>query len=208
MSLKRRFRINIYKAVDDLKHSINIFEGNIRLFHEGNISVYRVIAGQLWLLLCDGKNSLVPRVFPNLKLHPLWGSITKEGDEEWKRKFGHSIKEGLVFQMPAMVSFNGKGGSKIEVLFDERRQPIELGEWLDQDLFNQKTTIRQLIKSVRHKEAAHSDKDYDDTLKFTKSIKLVDEDIHIKFIVAIGEYILKVLKMAFQKEGTTSPNTV
>ena len=191
--------MNIYKAIDDLKHSMNILEGNIRLFHEGNISAYRVIAGQLWLLLCDGKNSLVPRVFQNVKLHPLLGYITKEEDEEWKRKFGHSIKEGLVFQMPAMVSFNGKGGSKVEALFDERRQPIELEEWLDQDLFNHKITIRQIIKSVRHKEAAHSDKDYDDTLKFTKSIKLVNQDIHIKFVVAIGEYVLKLLKMAFRQ---------
>jgi len=195
--------MNIYKAIDDLKHSINILEGNIRLFHQGNVSVYRVIAGQLLLLLCDGKNSLVPRVFQNVKLHPLRGYITKEEDEEWERKSGHSIKEGLVFQMPAMVSFNGKGGSRIEALFDERRQPIELEEWLDQDLFNQKITIRQLIKSVRHKEAAHSDKDYDETLKFTKSIKLVNEDIHIKFIVAIGEYILSVLKIASQR-GTTN----
>ena len=193
--------MNIYKAIDDLKHSINILEGNIRLFHDGNISAYRVIAGQLWLLLCDGKNSLVPRVFQNVKLHPLWGSITKEEDEEYKRKFGHSMKEGLVFQMPALVSFDGKGGSRIERLFDERRQPIQLEEWLDQDLFNQKISIRQLIKSVRHREAAHSDKDYDETLKFTKSIKLVDEDIHIKFIVAIGEYVLKLLKTALRSLG-------
>ncbi len=100
--------------------------------------------------------------------------------------------------MPAMVRFDGKGGSKIEALFDERRQPIELEEWLDQDLFNQNITIRQLIKPVRHKESAHSDKNYDETLKFTKSIKLANEDIHIKFIVAIGEYVLKLLKMALQ----------
>ena len=172
---------------------MNILEGNIRLFHEGNISVYRVIAGQLWLLLCD-KNPLVPRLFQNVKLHPLLDYITKEEDEKRKREFGHSIKEGLVFQMPAMVRFNGKGGSRIEVLFDEHRQPIELKEWLDQDLFNQKITIRQLIKSVRHKEDAHSDNDYDETLKFSKSIKLVNEDIHLKFVVAIGEYVLKILK--------------
>ena len=189
--------MNIYKAIDDLKHSMNILEGNIRLFHEGNISAYRVIAGQLWLLLCDGKNSLVPRVFQSVKLNPLWGYMTEEENEEWKRKFGHSYKEGLVFQMPAIVSFNGEGGSSIELLFDERRRPIELEEWLDQDLFNQKITIRQLIKSVRHREAAHSDKDYDETLKFTKSVKLVNEDIPIKFIIAIGEYVLRLLKMAW-----------
>lgn len=192
--------MNIHKAVNDLKDSINILEANIKVFHEGNISVYKVIAVELWLLLCGGKNALIPRVFENVKLHPLWGSITKEQDEEYTREFGHSFKEGLVFQMPAMVRFDGKGGSRIEVLFDERRQPIELEEWLDQDLFNQNITIRQLIKSVRHKESAHSDKNYDETLKFTKSIKLVNEDIHIKFIVAIGEYVLKLLKADFFSE--------
>ena len=193
--------MNIYKAINDLKHSMNILEGNIRLFHEGNISAYRVIAVQLWLLLCD-KKPLVPKVFPDVMLHPLLDYITKEEDEERKRKFGHSIEEGLVFQMPAVVRFNGKGGSRIEVLFDEHRQPIELEEWLDQDLFNQKITIRQLIKSVRNKEAAHSDNDYDETLKFSKSIKLVNEDIHIKFVVAIGEYVLKILKNVISKRET------
>ncbi|MBU1262536.1 hypothetical protein KJ640_06275 [bacterium] len=191
--------MNICKAINDLKDSMNILEGNIRLFHQGNISVYRVIAGQLWLLLCDGKNSLVPRVFQNVKFHPLRGYITKEEDEEWKRKSGHSMKEGLVFQMPAMVSFNGKGRSRIEALFDECGQSIKLEEWLDQDLFSQEITIRQLLRSVRNKESAHSDKDYDETLKFTKLIKLVNEDIHIKFIVAIGEYILRILKETWQK---------
>ncbi len=190
--------MNISKAVDDLKHSINILEANIRLFHEGNVSVYRVAAVQLWLLLCDGKHSLVPRIFQNVNLHPLSGYITEEEDEEYKREFGHSFKEGLVFHLPAIVSFDGKGGSSIELLFDERRVPIELEEWLDQDLFNQKITIQQLIKSVRNKEAAHSDKDYDETLTFTKSIKLVNEDIHIKFIVAIGEYVLRFLSLALQ----------
>jgi len=191
----------MHKALDDLKHSINILEANIRLFDDGNISSYRVVAVQLRLLLCDGKNSLIPRVFSSVKLHPIWGSITKEQDEEWKKKFGHSFKDGLVFQMPAMVSFDGKGGSRIQKLFDESREPIGMEEWLDQDLFNERITIRQLIKSVANKESAHSDRDYDDTLRFTKSVKLVDQDIHIKFIVAIGAYILKLLKMGLQGEA-------
>lgn len=54
------------KSLNDLKDSINILKGNIGLFYKGNRSVYRVIAVQLGLLLCDGKednNSLIPRVF-------------------------------------------------------------------------------------------------------------------------------------------------
>jgi len=190
--------MKINKAINDLKHSINILEDNVRLFHNGRISAYRVIAMQLRLLLCD-RYPLIPRVFQTVRLHPLLGYITKEENDEWKRKFGHSMKEGLVFQMPAMVHFNGKGGSRIEVLFDERKQPIELEEWLDQDLFNQDITIRELIKSVANKEGAHSDPNYNEALKFTKSVKLVDEDIYINFIVATGEYILRRLNKQYIK---------
>lgn len=189
--------MNIKKALNDLKESVDILESNIGLFHEGNVAAYRVISVQLRLLLCD-RNPLIPRVFQNVKLHPLWGGITKEQDEEWKRKFGRSIKDGLVFQMPGMVRFDGKGGSKIIKLFDESREPIELTEWLEQDFFNQNITIRGLIKSVADKLSAHSDPNYNDTLNFTRSIKLVNEDIHIKFIIGIGEYVLKLIKMALE----------
>ncbi len=54
------------------------------------------------------------------------------------------------------------------------------------------------MKSERHKKAVYSGKDCDETLKFTKSIKLVNEDIHIKFIIAMGECVLRLLKMAFR----------
>lgn len=190
--------MNYRKALDDLKESSEILELNIGLFYDGKTSAYRVIAVQLRLLLCDGNQSLVPRVFKNVRLHPLWGGISKEQDAEWKNKFGHSFKDGLVFQMPAMVEFDGKGGSKVIKLFDERREPIELQEWLDQDLFSKEITIRKLIRSVADKLAAHSDPEYGDTLNYTRTIKLVNEDIHKQFIVAIGEYVLRLIQMALQ----------
>ncbi len=109
------------------------------------------------------------------------------------------MRNHLVLQMPARVHFDGKDASKIEMLFDERKTPIPLKEWLDQGLFNVNITIRQLIKSVTDKEGVHSDREYDQTLKFTKSVKLVNQDIHIKFIVAVGEYILKWLKRASEQ---------
>jgi len=187
----------VKKSLKDLKSSINILEENIKLFHKGNTDTYIVIAVELWKLLCD-KNPLIPRVFNNVKLNPLKGYMTKEEDDEWKKKFGHSLKESLVFQSPAMISFNGKGGARIIALFDERKEPIELEEWLNQDLFNEDITIRQLIKSVRHKLGAHSDEKYNETLIFTQSIKIVDEDIHIKYIVSIGEYVLKILTKSYE----------
>ncbi len=192
------------KALEDLSNSMAILESSIEQFHAGRTAMYLVIASQLRLLLCDsyrGKDiSLLTRVFEQVKLHPIWGGITEEQDEEWKRKFGHSLSNGLVFQMPAMVRFNGKGGSKVEVLFDEKRVPIDLNEWLDQMLFSKEITIGRLIKSVANKIAVHSDEDYDKTLTWTKSVKLGDEDLHIKFIVAIGEYILRILRQQISRQ--------
>ena len=182
------------KRLTDFNNSINILEGNIKLFHEGNTSVYTVIGSQLRLLLCDthqGKdNSLLPRLFANIKLHPLKGFLTKEAKAELP--FLH--ESGHLFQIPAEISFNGKGGSKIESLFDENQLLIPLQEWLDQGLFTNEITIRQLIRSIADKVGVHSDKDYDNTLKTTKSVKIIDEDLHIKTIIAIGEYLLKYLK--------------
>ncbi len=130
-----------------------------------------------------------------MKLHPLLG-ITKEQDEDWKGKFGYSIKNAFVVHLPAIVEFDGRGGSKIIRLFDESREPIELTEWLEQDLFNPKIKIGELIKSVADKLGKHSDPDYNDTLNYTRSIKVANEDIHIGYIIGIGEYVLKLIKMA------------
>lgn len=80
------------------------------------------------------------------------------------------MRNHLVFRMPGRVHFPGKGDPKIQTLFDERKTPIPLKEWLEQGLFNINITIRQLIKSVADKEGVHSDKEYDQTLKF----KIID----------------------------------
>ncbi|MGR3273820.1 hypothetical protein ACSYAD_01800 [Acaryochloris marina NIES-2412] len=169
------------KALEDFVASRNILAANIELFHNGHRDVYRVIAVELRKLLCDGKNSLAPRMFPNPKMHPLRGRLPPE------------LKKSLVFSMTSQVKFDGQGGSRIIEMFDRRAQMIPLEEWLNQDLFNKEITIKNLIRSVADKEAAHSDKTYNNTLNLSRSIKLVDEDIHKQHIVAIGEYQLEIM---------------
>ena len=95
--------------------------------------------------------------------------------------------------MPSVVFFDGKGGSRITELFDQKAEPIPLQDWLDQEFFSEKITIKELIRSVADKVSAHSDKDYNDTLELTRRIKLVGEDVHKQHIVAIGEYVLGIM---------------
>lgn len=177
--------MNYSKACDDLKNVIEILEINIQHYHKNNKSAYRTVAAQLRLLLCDKDSSLLPRVFKNPKLHPL-------------RLQG--IDENTVLFLPSVTYFDGKGGSKSEgSLFDAKKTPIELNDWLDQKLFNKNISIRELIKSIADKEAVHSDPDYNQTLKFSRSVKLVGEAIHQKYVIQIGEYILNELKKSMPK---------
>jgi len=165
------------KDIHDFLASRDILSANIDMFHSGKRELYRVISVELRKLTCDGKSTLFPRIIGNVKFHPVRG------------KFRNAI-----FRLPAIIEFDGKGGSRILALFETRAENISLEEWLSQPLFNDSITIRELIRSVADKVSAHSDENYSDTLLFTKSVKIVDEDLHNQYIVAIGEYILNIME--------------
>lgn len=191
------------KALVDLGASLNIMHANIEIFHEGNFHLYRVIASELRKLLCDGHSTLLPRIFPGLTLHPHLGYISRQMEEEHVSNFGSSIKElmeSMTVMMPAHVHMDGKGGARIVRLFDETATPLDLSEWLAQPLFNKKITIQDLIRSVADKEAAHSDLKYNDTLNFLRAITIADQSPHVKYIVAIGEYMLQRIGPVYAKE--------
>lgn len=178
------------KDLSDFLAARDVLAANIEMFHAGTRELYRVVAAELRKLTCDGKTTLLSRMFPDIKLHPIRGS---------QAKMPKRLRESLVFHMPSRIRFDGKGGSRITSLFDANAERIPLEKWCDQPLFNDEITIRQFIRSVSDKESVHSDKNYGDTLLFVKSIKLVSEDIHKQHIVAIGEYILGMMENAIEQ---------
>ncbi len=186
--------MNKQKAWADFYDAMQILKTNIRLFHEGDISAYKTITVQLRTLLCKTRTNspLLPRVAEQVKFHPMWSYLGKE------------LNEGLVFQLPAMVSPPEETGPETARLFDETKLCIELEEWLDQPFISSELTIRKLITSVAGEEAAHSDPNYGEELKLLKSIPLVDNPAHIKGIIVIGEYILRQIKTALEDNTSES----
>jgi len=65
--------MNSRKAIDDLRDSLRALQDHIRLFHGGRTHAYRSAAVELRKLLCDGENSLLPR---------LWACAARPGDRE------------------------------------------------------------------------------------------------------------------------------
>ena len=168
----------------------DVLSANIEMFHVGKRELYRVVAGELRKLTCDGKSTLLKRMFPNIKMHLIQGALNKMQED---------LQEGLEFIIPSTVYFDGKGGSRITSLFNMHSEKIPLNQWLDQPLFNKAITIRNLIRSVSDKESVHSDKEYNETLLFTKSVKLVSEDMQKQHIIAIGEYVLSMMEGAIKQ---------
>ena len=174
------------KTLEDLRASRNILAANIAMFHAGHGDLDRVVAVELRKLHCDGQSTLLTRIFPELALAPLRGALPAE----LRKQLAGS---GFLFHSSSLIQFDGQGGSRILEMFDEGLPPLLLENWLRQELFTDQITIKQLIRSVADKEAAHSDKEYNDTLKMTRRIRLVDKGIHEQHIVAIGEYFLKAV---------------
>ena len=184
------------KDVEDLRASRNIMAANIEMFHAGHGDLYRVVAVELRKLLCDGQSTLLPRIFPELALAPIRGALPAE----LKKQLDAS---GFVLNISSLIQFDGRGGSRILEMFDESLPPMPLGEWLAQDVFTSQITIEKLIRSVADKEGAHSDKEYNETLRMTRSIRISDKGVHEQHLIAIGEFLLKVLAVhAVNLKGT------
>lgn len=117
------------------------------------------MAIELRKLLCDKNHdkdqSLLPCVVSDPKLPKL--HITKVLEN------CPSLLVGLEHIMPGSISvIDGK--RKFELLFSDEEEWLGIEEWIDQIFFDSSITIKELIKSVADKEAAHSDLNYNDTL--------------------------------------------
>ena len=135
-------------------------------------------------MLCDTQrktdNSLIKRLFPEFRLHPLSGHQNR-------------IDEHTVLYIPGRISFDGRGKGNLSELFNESAPSMPLEKWLKQKLFDFSTTIRDFIRSVADKEGAHSDRAYDTVLRKTKSVMLADDVLAAKTITVIGRYVVKTI---------------
>jgi hypothetical protein len=177
--------MNSRKAIDDLRDSLSAVEDHIRLFHGGRAHAYRSAAVELRKLLCDGNNSLLPRLWGRIRLHPL--------------NAPPDVDDAVIFQKPGFVECDGTGGYRVLGLFDEHRAPMDLSDWLAQPLLSKTVTIREFIRSVADKEGAHSDKNYNATLHLARSVNILNDPIHKSFVIAVAEYIVRVVAPALAK---------
>lgn len=158
----------------------NSLDAALGLYDNGLKDAYRAVATELRKLLCD-RNSLLPRVRPNFRLHKLHWTEILEGCP--------SLADGLEVIMPGQLTVSTNGNYQFDLLFAQSGTRMTIDNWIQQPILSPKITIRELIKSVADKEGAHSDPDYNETLIKAKLVQYVRDASHIPCIVAIGRYL-------------------
>ena len=181
------------ELIKSLETHLSFLQEFVHEYDKGKKEYYKKVATELRILLCDTKfekyengkrnrvdNSLLLKLFPGLKLHP----IPFQPDPEEFRERGQE----LISFTPGTVSFN-RGKFRYYDIFDLNKEPISVNSWLYQrfDVF---VTIRDLIKSVADKNGgAHVDNDINETLVRT-SHEFIGSKAVAVYIIEIGRYII------------------
>lgn len=146
------------------------------------------------ILLIDRRNKkdpLVEAFHPNITFHPILGYRPNDAESALSKLYEIHGPDNTLF--PGMTRV--KNGKFYPVyVFDERAVPILREEWLNQPYISGKITIKELLKSVRNKEGAHSDEKYDDTLAKTRFFMIAGIPIDVIGIASIGEYVVKRIR--------------
>ncbi|MCK4448789.1 MAG: hypothetical protein KAW56_17125 [Candidatus Marinimicrobia bacterium] len=181
----KKNKIDILKDIVDCT---TIITQNILSFENGFRLSYKVVASQLRILLCDiskrgnKNNSLILKIFPDFKLHPL--SYTLEDVKK-------NLKGRLLYFTSGTLASNS---NRIYDIFNVNDSPIDLDKWLNQNILDEEITILKLITSVTNKDGgAHVDLYLDRTLRKTMSSKTNEIEDHKIYIVEIGRYIVEVI---------------
>ncbi|MBI2019874.1 hypothetical protein HYS94_00425 [Candidatus Daviesbacteria bacterium] len=181
------------KQREDLIKSFRLLDFYLNHFEKGKVELYLPMATELNKLLCDSNTPLVVLVIGDVKLPRLY--FTKLLQEM------PSLLDGLEHFMPGKLSFTKRGVPIFNLVFSQEVELIDIKDWLNQIFFKEGITIRELIKSVRDKEAAHSDPDYNEVLKNTREWLYGNEASHILGIYGISRLLFDVFKDANKKEN-------
>ena len=176
LNFKNKFKKSRKKLLEDLLDCICIINKSIILVHEKPDKYgcfVNVVATKLRILLCEGKDSLVNRLWKENKLHPL------------KEKY-HNL-EGLYLH-------------DWDELIDKGKGTISLEKWLQQRLIYNKDceiSIYKAIKLIADKIGAHVDPNSPVEL-----ILLTNSDIKFNYLINLSKYINEQILSRIEEENS------
>lgn len=195
----------------ELRESFKVIDSCLSCIYSGETHMYKALACQLRLLLCDTKNrkdnSLLINVHPSLEisgLKPINWSVRKAGSISlYQTQDGNN----RIAQMPFEVTQFINGLTIADLLVEELRLvPINL--WSEQYVTYSPTelTIKEIIRSVADKGGgAHVDPSMSLSLRYMRKNSIFGKTYAELLIIAVARFIHFLGQKLFNYDGCKIP---
>jgi len=201
--------------------SFKVVDTCLKCFYEGESHMYRPLSAQLRLLLCDSNrskdNSLVTRIFNNIRLSPIksidyqvQGTFNKS--EDWANSI-HAVSSNpsvnlKLALMPFEITCFANGLEIADLIVNKNAEPIPVSSWLEQciSLYPVPITIRSLIKIVADRGGGahvhHKEDNLLDSLSKYGPAKIGIDALFTIAIARIAQQLGWVIVQFYEKYGT------
>lgn len=194
-----------------LKEALAVLDTCLECIYQGKIHMYRALAGQIRLLLCDTQRhrdiSLLPAVYPRLEvsaLEPMGWSATRAGGVQL---IGPQDSTNRIAQMPIEV-VQYANGLVIANLLLKQDALLPIRSWREQHLtfHPARLTVRSVVRSVADKGGgAHVDASASPELRLMYERTPPGPTYAELFTVAIGRYLQLVGERLLGYKGCKVP---
>jgi hypothetical protein len=186
----------------ELAECFAVIDTCLATYYGGAEHMYRPLAGQLRILLCD-KPPLLSRVFPDLAIGALRPIEWLEPDQavlfdDNPARLGIQHppdQEFRLARMPFLITSYDNGLQVADLEIDHGAQRLVLDEWMNQQitLYPAELSVRDTIRSIADKGGgAHVDDTVNPALHHMYRTGPAGVGVHVLFSVAVGRLAQKI----------------
>lgn len=196
---------------EQLREALSVVDTCLACIYDGKLHMYRPLAGQLRLLLCDSRqrqdNSLLAAVYPNLKvscLEPIGWSSEGMGLVRMEQRVGGTNR---IAQMPIEITQYANGLAVADLLMTQRTL-LPIADWSKQRLtfHPARLDIKTVIRAVADKGGgAHVDANASPELRLMYELTPTGRTFAEMFIIALGRFVQRTGEHLFDYEGCRVP---
>lgn len=196
---------------DQLRDSLAVVDTCLDCIYQGKTHMYRALAGQLRLLLCDTQrkadNSLLAAVYPKLEVSAIEPVTWSHNEAGGIRIISTEASTNRIAQMPIEVS-SYSNGLVVADLILQRDNHIPIARWSEQRLtFSpERLTVKAVIRAVADKGGgAHVDSNASPELRLMYQNTPPGRTYAELFVISIGRYVQQLGEKLLNYTGARVP---
>lgn len=192
---------------NQLRESFKVIDSCIACCYSKETHMYRPLAGQLRILFCDSTkkrdNSLLPRVYPNIKLSALTSIDWSNNESSFVALHQPADGTARIASMPYEITQYSSGLAVADLLCNKDVM-LDIPSWMNQCVTHHPTslTIRDIVRHIADKGGgAHVDSGSSAELRYMSQSTPVGRPFGELFILALARLAQKIGEKLFNYEG-------